>query len=89
MAFKPLESLSAELNLFEPPIVESGCLAGDYVEFKPLQALGDGPIEFFITPSNDKYIALDRTLLKIAFTKALLPLTLKTYARECSLPASS
>lgn len=67
MAFKPVEGLSSDLNIFAPPIIESGCLDGDYVEFKPIQALGDGPITFYVTPSNEKYIALDRTLLKINF----------------------
>lgn len=65
MAFKPLDGLSTDLDLFAPPVVESGCLTGSYVEFKPLQAIGAGPITFFVPPSTDKYIALDRTLLKV------------------------
>jgi len=67
MAFRPLEGLSIDLDLFAPPVVESGCLAGDYIEIKPLQAIGAGPLTFFAPPSTDKYLALDRTLLKVTF----------------------
>jgi hypothetical protein len=69
MALKPLEGLSGELDLFAPPLVETGILSGEYVEYKTIQNIGDenAPLEFFIPGQGDRYIALDRTLLRVQF----------------------
>jgi hypothetical protein len=53
---KALEGMTSELDLFSPPIVSTGILSADYVEYKPLQALGSGPIVFSIAGVGDRYI---------------------------------
>jgi len=54
MSFKALEVLPTELDLFSPPALNTGILHADYVEYKPQQALGDGPLIFNINGVGDK-----------------------------------
>jgi len=54
MSLKALEVLPSELDLFSPPALNTGILHADYVEYKPIQNLGEGPIIFNVTGGGDK-----------------------------------
>lgn len=62
----PIEALPSELDIFEHPVIQTGIIDGDWVQFRPLTPLSDNtPISFFIPGQGEKYVDVSRTLLNI------------------------
>lgn len=66
MPSEAIESMISELDLFSRPVVQVSALSGDWITYKPVQAIGQqGPITFVIPGSGDAYIDTAKTLLYI------------------------
>ncbi len=65
------ECSKSELDLFTVPPTNTSMEKGNVIEKLPISSLGDGPIEFQITPEQDEYIDVGRTFLylKVKITK--------------------
>ena len=61
---KPLECVHSGLDIFESPGLQTAIEHGEYVEYRPLAALDDGPIEFSIKGGAD-YLDLANTFLRV------------------------
>ena len=61
---KPLECVHSGLDLFESPGLQTAIEHGEYVEYRPLAALDDGPIEFSIK-GGAEYLDLANTFLRV------------------------
>lgn len=68
MADKVCEGMSAELDIFSPPIAQKTILAGDWLQYKPTQSLNsESPLVFEISGSGDRYFDTSRTLINLKF----------------------
>jgi hypothetical protein len=66
MPSEPIESMISELDLFSRPVVQVSALSGDWITYRPVQAIGQqGPITFVVPGSGDAYIDMSKTLLYI------------------------
>lgn len=65
MPSEPIESMISELDLFSRPVVQVSAINGDWITYKPVQALGQGPIAFVIPGNGDSYVDMTKTLLYI------------------------
>jgi len=65
MSLKALTAVSSDLDLFNLPVVNTSILQADYVEYKPVQSIGTGPIVFHIGGVGDRYVDAQRTLLRV------------------------
>lgn len=66
MPAEPIESMISELDLFSRPSIQVSAVNGDWITFKPVQAIGQqGPITFVVPGVGDSYIDMAKTLLYI------------------------
>jgi hypothetical protein len=66
MADKTVEGMNAELDIFSAPVAQKTILSGDWVQFKPTQAINsESPLIFEISGTGDRYIDTSRTLLNL------------------------
>lgn len=56
----------AELDIFEPPLVQTSVLNSDWINFLPVHAVTKGsPITFLVPSQGSAYIDLTKTLLYV------------------------
>ena len=61
-----MEAISSELNLFEPPVIQSAIEGETVQEFGPLATIIQGaPIDFQIEGGGENYIGLNNTKLGV------------------------
>ena len=61
-----MEAISSELNLFEPPVIQSAIEVETLQEFGPLATIMQGaPIDFQIEGGGENYIDLNNTKLEV------------------------
>lgn len=66
MADKIIEGMSAELDIFSPPMAQKTILSGDWIQYKPTQAINsESPLIFEMSGSGDRYFDTSRTLLNL------------------------
>jgi hypothetical protein len=59
-----VETMLSALNLFEPCPVQTSVLGGNWLHFKPLQAISEsGPISFFVPGNGSSYVDMNKTML--------------------------
>lgn len=68
---KALECVHSGLDLFESPGLQTSIQNGEYVEYRPLASLDDGPVEFSVRGSQH-YLDLANSYLKVT-AKVTLP----------------
>ena len=62
-----MEAISSELNLFEPPVIQSAIEGETVQEFGPLATIIQGaPIDFQIEGGGENYIDLNNRIWKCA-----------------------
>jgi hypothetical protein len=60
------ECMLAELDIFEPPLVQTSVLNSDWINFLPVHAVTKGsPITFLVPSQGSAYIDLTKTLLYV------------------------
>ena len=57
--------VKSELDLFSVPPTQSSIDHGQWVEYHPVAALGNGPVEFAISGSGDDYMDLANSYLQV------------------------
>lgn len=69
MDFKGSEQIVVDqLKLFQVPPTESAVVRSEWVEYRPLGVVTENsPVDFQITPQENQYLDLKRSLLKIRF----------------------
>lgn len=61
-----IEGMPGELDIFERPVIQTGILGGNYIQYKPTALVTDcKQLEFFIPGNGDQYIDLSRTLINV------------------------
>lgn len=60
------ECMLAELDIFEPPLIQTSVLGSDWLNFLPVHAVTKGsPITFLVPNQGSAYIDLSKTLLYV------------------------
>ncbi|KAF4520552.1 hypothetical protein B566_EDAN008751 [Ephemera danica] len=63
-----IEGLPTELDIFSPPVIQTGILDGNWYHYKPTSSILDSRQITFVVPGNgDQYVDLSRTILVFKF----------------------
>jgi hypothetical protein len=61
-----VETMLSALNLFEPCPVQTSVLGGNWLYYKPVQAISEhGPISFFVPGNGSNYVDMNKTMIYI------------------------
>ncbi|XP_059474621.1 uncharacterized protein F54H12.2-like [Neocloeon triangulifer] len=63
-----MELMVGELDIFQPSLIQTSVIGGDWQNYLPVQAITkDGPIQFSVPGQGSSYFDLNKTLLYVRF----------------------